>query len=73
MGDIRAGFRKAHIRYTDLSRHGDTVSVRITDAGRIDEARTTSSKASIPSAAVGAVGGRSAHMTSPSRAAAPSS
>lgn len=40
VGDIRAGFRKAHIPFTDLTSRGDTVSVRVTEAGRLDEART---------------------------------
>ena len=40
VNDIRAALRKAHIQATDLSAHGDSVSVRITDAGRLDEART---------------------------------
>ncbi|HEX4028209.1 MAG TPA: protein translocase subunit SecD [Rhizomicrobium sp.] len=39
-GDIRAALRKAHIQATDLNSHGDTVSVRITDASRLDETRT---------------------------------
>ncbi|HUE65425.1 MAG TPA: protein translocase subunit SecD [Rhizomicrobium sp.] len=40
VGDIRASLRKAHIQATDLNAHGDSVSVRITDTGRMDEART---------------------------------
>ena len=40
VGDIRAAFRKAHIPLTDLNTRGDTVSVRVTDPSRIDEART---------------------------------
>jgi protein-export membrane protein SecD len=40
VGDIRAGLRKAHIQATDLTAHGDTVSVRVTDAASIDSART---------------------------------
>jgi SecD/SecF fusion protein len=40
MDDIRAGLRKAHVDATDLTAHGDTVSVRITDPARIDEVRT---------------------------------
>ena len=39
IGDIRASFRKAHIGYTDLGAKGDTVSVRISDATRYDEAK----------------------------------
>ncbi len=40
IGDIRGAFRKAHIPYTDIVAKGDTASVRVLDAGRIDEART---------------------------------
>ena len=40
MGDVRAGLRKAHIPFTDISARGDTVTVRITDAARVEEART---------------------------------
>jgi protein-export membrane protein SecD len=40
IGDIRAAFRKAHIPLTDLNARGDTVSVRVTDPARLDEART---------------------------------
>lgn len=39
VGDIRAAFRKAHIPLTDLNTKDDTVSVRVTDATRMDEAR----------------------------------
>ena len=39
VGDIRAAFRKAHIGYTDLGTQGDTVSVKVSDAGRYDEAK----------------------------------
>jgi protein-export membrane protein SecD len=40
VGDIRAAFRKARIPYTDIAAKGDTASVRVLDAGRIEEART---------------------------------
>ena len=40
VADIRAAFRKAHIGYTDLSTRSDTVSVKVTDTGRYDEAKT---------------------------------
>jgi protein-export membrane protein SecD len=40
VGDIRAAFRKAHIPLTDLNTHEDTVSVRVTDPSRLDQART---------------------------------
>ena len=39
IGDIRAGFRKAKIPYTDLASRNDTIQVRVTDASRMDEAR----------------------------------
>ena len=39
VGDIRAGFRKAHIQFTDLNSRGDTVSVRVTDPSQLDQAR----------------------------------
>jgi len=40
LGDVRSAFRKAHIPYTDIAARGDTVSVRVTDPSRVDEART---------------------------------
>ncbi len=40
VGDVRAALRKSHIAFTDLRGRGDTVTVRITDAARMDEART---------------------------------
>ncbi len=40
VGDIRAAFRKAHIPLSDLDVHADTVSVRVTDPTRLEEART---------------------------------
>jgi protein-export membrane protein SecD len=40
IGDIRAGFRKAHISFTDLNAQGDTVSVRVTDPAQLADART---------------------------------
>jgi protein-export membrane protein SecD len=39
IGDIRSAFRKARIGYTDLGAKGDTVSVKISDQGRYDEAK----------------------------------
>ena len=39
IGDIRAAFRKAHIGYTDLGAKGDTVTVKISDAGQYDQAK----------------------------------
>jgi protein-export membrane protein SecD len=40
LGDIRAGLRKARIPVTDFKSGLDTVSLRITDPSRIEEART---------------------------------
>ena len=40
MGDIRAAFRKARLPFTDLNARGDTVTVRVTELGRLEEART---------------------------------
>jgi SecD/SecF fusion protein len=39
IGDIRAAFRKAHIGYTDLAGQGDSVSVKVSDTARYDEAK----------------------------------
>ena len=39
IGDIRAAFRKAHIGYTDLIAQNDTVSVKVSDQARYDEAK----------------------------------
>jgi len=65
-GDIRAALRKAHIQATDLNSHGDTVSVRITDPTRLDEARTLLQGLN-PSmgGSVLSVGGKEYQMTEP--------
>src|SRR5579863_1069640 len=39
IGDIRAAFRKAHIGYTDLGAKNDTVTVKVSDQARYDEAK----------------------------------
>ena len=39
IGDIRAAFRKARIGYTDLIAQNDTVTVKVTDPSRYDEAK----------------------------------
>ena len=39
VGDIRAGLRKARIPFTNLSARGDTVSVKVSDPARLEEAR----------------------------------
>lgn len=67
LSDIRAGLRKAHIQATDLNFHDDTVSVRITDPTRIDDARTLLQGLN-PSMAgsVLSVGGKDYQMSEPS-------
>lgn len=40
VSDIRTGLRKARIGYTDLQMNGDTVSVRILDTARTEDAKT---------------------------------
>ncbi|SRR5579885_355845 len=40
VGDVRVALRKAHIAYTDLSAKGDTLSLRIKDLARYDEAKS---------------------------------
>ncbi len=39
VGDIREDFRKAHIGYTDLGAKGDTVTVRVSDPARYNDAK----------------------------------
>ena len=39
VGDIRAGLRRARIPFTNLSARGDTVTVRVSDPARMEEAR----------------------------------
>jgi protein-export membrane protein SecD len=64
VGDIRAAFRKAHIPLTDLNTHGDTVSVRVTDAARLDEARTLLASVNpAMTSSVLSVGGKQYEMT----------
>lgn len=40
VADIRATLRKNNIAFTDLGAKGDTVTVRVTDAAQMDQART---------------------------------
>ena len=40
MGDIRIAFRKARIGYTNLQASGDSVSLRVLDPSRYDDAKT---------------------------------
>ena len=58
VGDIRAALAQSAYRLTDLSAHGDTVSVRITDTGRMDEARTLIAGPQSQHGRFGPVGGR---------------
>ena len=64
VGDIRAGFRKAKIPLTDLNGHNDTVSVRVTDPTRIEDARTllNNINPTVSSTVLG-VGGKQYDMT----------
>jgi len=64
VGDIRSGFRKAKIPLTDLNGHGDTVSVRVTDPARIEDARTllNTINPTVTGAVLG-VGGKQYDMT----------
>jgi SecD/SecF fusion protein len=39
LGDIRVGLRKGHIAYNSLAAQGDSVSVHILDAARVDDAK----------------------------------
>ena len=66
VGDVRAAFRKAHIPLSDLNAHGDTVSVRVTDAARLDEARTLLQSVNpAMTSSVLTVGGKEYEMTEP--------
>lgn len=66
VGDIRAAFRKAHIPLTDLNAKDDTVSVRVTDPSRIEEARNLLNSINPAiSSAVLSVGGKQYDMTEP--------
>ena len=63
VGDIRAAFRKAKIPLTDLNGKNDTVSVRVTDPARIEEARTLLNNINpTVSSAVLSVGGKQYDM-----------
>lgn len=66
IGDIRTAFRKAHIPLADLNAKNDTVSVRVTDSSRIDDARTLLNSINpTVSSAVLAVGGKQYDMSEP--------
>ena len=68
VGDIRAAFRKAHIPFQldNALTHGDTIGLKVTEAGRIDEARTQLQTIN-PSVgtSVLAAGGKQYDMTEP--------
>jgi preprotein translocase subunit SecD len=65
-GDIRAGLRKARIGYADLTTTQGSVSVRILDKDRFDEAQTILKTLDPPtSGAVLSVGARAYEMTQP--------
>ena len=66
VGDIRASFRKARIPFTVLPSAQDTVSVHVTDASRLEEARTLLQSVN-PSMtnSVLSVGGKEYEMTEP--------
>jgi protein-export membrane protein SecD len=64
VGDIRAAFRKARIPLTDLNTHGDTVSVKVTDSSRLEEARTLLQSVNpAMTSSVLSVGGKEYEMT----------
>src|SRR5580698_8531766 len=66
MGDIRAAFRKARIGYTNLETNGDAVSLRVTEPGRYDEAKSILSKLNpAVGGSVLSVGARDYQMTEP--------
>ena len=66
LGDIRAALHRAKIPLTDLNTKGDTVSVRVTDAGRVDEARKLLQDLNpVMGSSVLAVGGKQYEMTEP--------
>ncbi|MEY4967175.1 MAG: hypothetical protein RL274_2758 [Pseudomonadota bacterium] len=66
VGDIRAAFRKARIPLTDLNTRNDTVSVRVTDPARIEEARTLlQSLNPVMGSSVLAVGGKQYDLSEP--------
>ncbi len=66
VGDIRATLRKARIPLTDLNARGDTVSVRVTDASRLDEARTLIQSVNpAMTGSVLSVGGKEYDLTEP--------
>ena len=68
MGDIRVGLRKARIGYTNLEAAGDSVSLRVLDPARYDEAKTILDKLNpVVGGSVLSVGARDYQMTEPGR------
>jgi SecD/SecF fusion protein len=66
MGDIRVAFRKARIGYTNLQASGDAVSLRVTEPGRYDEAKSILTKLNpLVGGSVLSVGTRDYQMTEP--------
>jgi SecD/SecF fusion protein len=66
LADIRVGLRKAHIAYTDLSAQGDTVSVRVIDTGRFNDAQEILKNLNpLVSGGVLSVGSHAYDMTTP--------
>jgi len=64
LGDVRASMRKAHISLTDVKQTTDSLSLRITDAGELEQARSLLQSAN-PSmtSSVLSVGGKAYDMT----------
>jgi len=66
LGDIRVGLRKAHIPYTDLSAATDSVSVRIIDPSRFNDAQDILKNLNpLVTGGVLSVGARAYDMTQP--------
>ena len=66
MGDIRIAFRKARIGYTNLEATGDTVSLRVLDPSRYDEAKSILAKLNpVVGGSVLSVGTRDYQLTEP--------
>ena len=64
LGDVRASMRKARIALTDVKQGADSLSLRITDAGELEQARSLLQSAN-PSmtSSVLSVGGKAYDMT----------
>lgn len=67
MGDIRVGFRKARIGYTNLEAGGDRVSLHVLDPARAGDARDILNRLNpVVGGSVLSVGARDYEMTEPS-------